>query len=338
MEINAVQSLQINKTNQNRQMSFGCNKNVFIEALDTFVKKQEQKAVQELNIAEKLKASISSIIENTNFINKGEHGEVFRVNDFWVIKLPINQKPVINSATLNTENMSAKLKTYYGDTIAQFGNVEVMKNAIGGSAEAIPAGVSRSCKTLQEQMKYYNDVYLEKFSNLPQSAYDNIAADFKELNRTTRNGKYLEFDTINPSNFVATDNEIKIMDELTQTSSREPNSVAKMLNVFTNSFDHETPAVFDMLATGRRKDIFKKCLLASEKAELPYGWSPQERSSLNEAMNLCGFQEDFSEVQRTLMNNRRKYSDMPERLKAAQEYLDNLGQEDLFYNTAHFFE
>lgn len=319
-----------------KTQSFKSIRSNFTSEFDSFAKKQVQ--LKEKDLVQKLKEIVAEKFKDrASFIHKGEDGQIFKIDDFLVFKVEHGKAPVVEKIYFNQDTKFDGLKTYYGATLAKSGNVEILRNA-SADKKAIPAGLVGEFANQSEKIQYYNEVYLQKYSSLPQSAYDNITADFKELNAISEEGKFFTFDTINPNNFIAVEDKIFIVDKLDKTSQKEGNTTAKMINVFINSLSHDTKAEFDVLSVGSRRNIFKKCIIAGEKADLPYGRSTQERQDLNDALQLCDIQENFSEIQRTLMDYKRKYPDMQERTNKISEYLDELTMEDNIFNTAHFFE
>lgn len=319
-----------------KHQSFHGLRSSFTEEFDTFVKKpitsDNKTLVQKLQdvIAEKL-------ADKKSFIHCGENGMVIKIDEYWVFKVEHGKIPKIENITLHHNPKLESLKTYYGEAVAKSGNIEILRNA-SGEKKAIPAGLMGTFGSESEKIKYYNDVYLKKYSSLPQKAFDDVAADFKSLNEINENGHFYSFDTINPNNFIAVNDKIMIVDKLDKTTQRDSNTTAKMINVFINSMSHDTKAEFDLMAMGGRRNLLKKCLIAGEKAELPYGRTPEEREYLNDALRLCDIQENFSDIQRTMMEYRRKYTNLEERADKISQYIDDLTNPDNFFNTAHFFE
>lgn len=305
----------------------------FSQSFDTFIKKEIISEKEEKNLINYFAEKVGEWINNGIF-GSGEHNLIYKIEDGkYLLKLPHNAKPNINKITVEQNEIAKNLKTYRGFTIANFGNVGILKNA-GKDKDLIPAGFAGKSNNMQEMIKYYNEVYLPRFSSLPQSSYDDVAADFAVLNKTN-----YTFDTINPNNFQArSDGKIVVLDDLEKTSEYRANSLSKMFRVFTNSLTHDIQASFDTMAVGNRRNLFKKIILASEKNELPFGASSADREELNLAMRLCNYDEPFSEVQRTLVEYRRKFPDMNTRLSKINEYIDELGVIDMRFNSFAFYE
>lgn len=307
--------------------------NNFSQSFDTFIKKENISEKEEKNLVNYFAEKIGEWISNGVF-GSGEHNLIYKIEEGkYLLKLPRNAKPNIDKIVIEQNEIGKNLKTYKGHTVANIGNIRILQNA-GKDSKLIPAGCPKSHANIQEMMRYYNEVYLPKFSSLPQSSFDDVAADFSALNKSN-----YTFDTINPNNFqVGSDGKIVVLDDLEKTSEYKANSLSKMFRVFTNSLTHDTQASFDILAVGNRRNLFKKIILAAEKNELPYGSSMNDREELNLAMRLCNFEEPFSEIQRTLTDYRRKYPDMDVRLSKIKDYLNEFGVEDTRFNSYSFYE
>lgn len=307
--------------------------NNFSQTIDTFIKKESISEKEEKNLITYFTDKLNEWISGGIF-GSGEHNTIYRIEDGkYLLKVPRNAKPNIDKITIEQNETAKSLKTYRGHTVANFGNVSILKNA-GRDKDLIPAGYAGTSNNMHEMIKYYNEVYLPKFSSLPQSSFDDVAADFAMLNKSN-----YTFDTINPNNFQArSDGKIVVLDDLEKSGEYKPNSLSKLFRVFTNSITHDVQAEYDLLAVGNRRNLFKKIILASEKNELPYGSSMSDREELNLAMRLCNFEEPFSEVQRTLTDYRRKYPDINTRLLKINEYIDELGMIDTRFNTCAFYE
>ncbi len=318
--------MQIN----NKIPSFCGYKSEFSKNLEKYISSGIRNEHKEQELADSFCKMLPEKMAEENEKGKGVHGVVYGIDDDYVFKVGRFEFPKLDKLQLLTDNFVENLKTYYGNVIAKIGDVEIMKNAFK-TKDALPAGVPRKIMSDSEKKSYYANVYLNRFSKLPQEAYDKIAEDFKILNFA---GK--EFDTINPNNFTADGNEIKIVDEIVDTGSYGGNNLAKMFRVFINSFDDEQAALYDVAAENGRKSLFKKLILAVEKSELPYAKGFSDRDELNLAMQLCGYHEQFSEIEKTLRNYRNTYFDMDERLQKVKEYLDELDKPDTV--TAMFYD
>lgn len=311
--------MQINNYNP----SFCGYKTDFSKKLNRYLSKETRDKDKEKAIVESLSELLPKKITDKNIKGSGWHGIVYGIDDDYVVKVGRRATPKVGKFVIPREKPIKDLKTYYGNIVAKIGNMTIMKNAFK-TDNILPAGLPGRWMDRGEKLAYYNNVYLRYFTSLPQEAFDKVAQDFKTLNKL---GK--QFDTINPNNFTADGKTIKIVDEITPAEVRNPNTLSKLFKVFVNSYDANTTAEFDYLAIPRRKELMKKLILASEKSELPFYTDMNDRRELNLAMNLCDYGYDFSQIQRTLLEYRKKYPDMDTRLQKVSEYLDSINNEDI---------
>ena len=314
----------------NNSPSFCGYKSEFSRKLEQYISSGIKNELKEQELTDSFSKVLVENMTESNEKGKGVHGVVYGIDDDYVFKVGRFSFPALGKLKLAADKINENLKTYYGGVLARIGDVEIMRNAFK-TKDALPAGLPRKVMSDAEKKSYYVDVYLKRFSGLPQEAYDKIAADFKTLNYA---GK--EFDTINPNNFTADGDEIKIVDEIIDTGSYGNNNLAKLCRVFINSYDDETAAVYDVAAAGGRKNIFKKLILASEKSELPFAKGYDDRNELNSAMQLCGYNEPFGEIERTLRDYRNRYFDMDERLQKVSQFLKELDEPDMI--TTMFYD
>lgn len=309
--------------------SFCGYKSEFSKKLEDYIASPINEKISETNLIGSFQDVLNRGMNIENEKGRGFHGIVYGIDDYYVFKVDKANGANIGNVKIEKNDLIENLKTYFGAIIAKIGNIEIIKNAFK-TDDVLVAGIPHTKVEPENFRDYYNNIYLKRFAVVPQNAYDKIAGDFKELNKA---GK--EFDTINPNNFVLDGNTIKIIDDITDAEGPSANNLAKLFRVFTNSYDANTIAEFDYSALGRRKELFKKLILASERAELPFGWSNKDRNELNLAMELCGYNEDFGEIQRTLMDYRRRYPDIETRLQKVAEYLEEFDEPDIY--TAMFY-
>lgn len=204
-----------------------------------------------------------------NRLGRGTNASVYRLDDEYAFKYHYRKDPNFKHFEAS-DNMFKKLKTWYGAELVKIGNISILKNA-DPTGTAIPVGVPFEINESEKIEKIYNK-YLEECLKIPQKAFDDIAVDFKVLNSIVRDGdikKGYSFDFDNPNNFVLENNIIKIVDDLNDHAYRNQNNVNQMLRMLIGEYNIYSPTVFENKLAPTRKEILKKCLLASEKAELP---------------------------------------------------------------------
>lgn len=325
MIVNFTPKIQSNNMATPHTPAFYGYRSQFTRELDKFIASTTKDTAEEKSLITQLKAMLPQITKPENEMGAGQYGKVYRIDDEYALKLPHKSKEISEEqVVLNNNTVIQKLKTYYGGFVAMIGDAKILRNA-RQSANHMPAGITDEITENWQKAGYYRNKYLNRFSMLPQQAFDKVASDFKTLSRERKS-----FDTINPNNFLADGDELKIIDDLENPDDKFFNSLAGMFKVFLTSFDRNTPAEYDVLAVGSRRILLRKIILAGEKNELDFGSTMPEINELNEGLRLSDIQEPWSEIRHNLINIRRRYPNMPERLNKINEYLDEI--EDTQYN------
>ena len=314
-----------NKPQYHSNISFDGYKSVFSKKLEQALQNASNQAYSGKEISYDFAKLYPKKSNPKNLLGKGSHGSVYRIDDYYVFKVS-SEKPVKIGDFQKPAVVSkySDLKLYYGDVIAKFGNVEIIKNALAGK-KSVNAGVPYDVKDWNDILRIYREKYLPAFTSLPQKAFDAIAEHFKKLNQKSNGAINYRFDTNNPNNFIKIGSQIRIIDDISITPVKDFNSPLEMLNVFVIKHKLGTKNIFDEKAVYMRKDLFKKCILASEKAELPYTSIEYKfvLDEYNEACKLSGIDKSFKEIYERLMNF-RNIPDMKIRLSALKEYLNSL--------------
>ena len=188
--------------------SFCGYKSEFGKILDKYLAEPVHNKAEEKDIIDVFSKTVSKKMSPKNEMGRGCHGTVYAIDDDYVFKIANRSTPRFGKLSIIADILVNNLKTYYGSVVARIGNMEIMKNAFK-TDDVLPAGLPMRWMSRGEKLEYYNEVYLKRFCELPQSAYDKLAEDFKTLNSL---GK--EFDTKNPNNFIADGNDVKIVDEI----------------------------------------------------------------------------------------------------------------------------
>ncbi len=315
MSINFTNNYPQNITFQRKNLSFKATPAQFSSELKSMISSTKKEPAAQKNLVETFKEILSQITKQENKVGSGEFGAVYKIDDEFVLKTALNKENNLGEFNLNDTSFSEKFKTYYGDFVAKIGDFKFLKNA-AKTNDSLCAGVKEGIFDSAQKMNYYREVYLNRFSKMPQKAFDEVAQDFKTASEFRKS-----FDTINPNNFLADGENIRILDDLQTPDDKFFNSFAGMVKVFLTSFDRNTKAEYDVLAVGSRRNLLRKIILASEKNELRFGASSAEREEINHALNLCDIQTPWREIQSDLCDMRRKYPDMSERLKKINEYM-----------------
>ncbi|MBO5435018.1 hypothetical protein J6A31_04275 [bacterium] len=244
-----------------------------------------------------------------NRIGLGAYGSVFRIDDYYVFKVYHNQKPELNGFKKNENNKFDDLKTYSGKVLARIGNVEIIKNVTRDKnkfvemAKPIDNGIPRYLKTLKE------------FASLPQKAFDTLAKDFQKLNEIKNPNLFYRFDTNNPNNFIKVGDKIKIVDDIDWVPTEEPNDLFNLLRIFIHKEGE----------SDYKKEIFKKCILASEKANLPMEAAHKYlKKFMDEICQFAYSKKTFNEIFERLTDLRKNIPDETSRLKEVKNFIEEL--------------
>ena len=156
---------------------------------------------------------------------------------------------------------------------------------------------------------------LKEFATLPQTAFDNLAKDFQKLNNIKETNLFYRFDTNNPNNFIKVGNSIKIVDDIDWVPTEEPNDLFNLLRIFIHK---EGNSEF-------KKEIFKKCILASEKTNLPMEAAHKYlKRFMDEICQFANTKKSFNEIFETLTNLRKNIPDTTSRLKQVEKFIEEL--------------
>lgn len=206
------------------------------------------------------------------YMGAGAFNKVYKIDDFYILRINncANHNNVFFERPDHTfENeMIAQLSCYYGNPIANFGDVQIMKNAIGDNDFIVAGDVMYTDKFTKRD--YFKNKYLPAFATLPQKAYNNLAKDIKVL---SDNG--YSFDMSNPNNFIKVGNEIRVVDDISSLYN-EFRFDTPMLYMFLNTDsaikDFEPQDIKNM------QTIVKKTFIAMQHAGID--WNLNEKSSL----------------------------------------------------------
>ncbi|MCI1274138.1 MAG: hypothetical protein LKG27_06880 [Clostridiaceae bacterium] len=269
-----------------------------------------------------LECLVARVLKNEEIIGSGQSGSVYRINKAYALKFPHNSEfEKDNVLILPDLEKYNDLKTYYGSKVAMLGDASIMRNA-DPNGKAVPAGLVNKIPDTEERLTFYRDKVLKSFANLPQGAYDDVAHDFNRLNKV---GKYC-FDTINPNNFLADENKIKIVDDLMNIpeNARNRNNMSVMIRALISKYTPDSVAEYDVFATGYRRNILKKIVKASEKYDLPYMSDIRDMDDLDVALKLCDMSETSQSFVPHLAAIRRRFPDEKLRMQEIDKYFENM--------------
>lgn len=317
MRINSITFF--NQPNNNNTPEFRGYKSVFSKTLDEVIVKGEASKEQKNKMTGFITRFVNNRLKYDRVLGRGLHGAVYKIDDKYVLKIDKGQTFYFpyDFLGLCKQNFS-NIKSYFGEPVTTFGNgIKIMRNV---STKHIPVGVPKNLAfkmTRNEMIDYYKNNYLSNFCELPQKTFDGVAKAFDLLNKKGKDKIHYEFDTINPNNFVLVGKQIRIVDEIYETSQPNPNNLTNLLKVFLT----DSALGYDASALGYRKEIFKKLLLASEKYELPHGY---DIINYSKCFNLCGIKDYPNNVLKNLETIRSENKNMKIRLQKISDYLNTL--------------
>ncbi len=240
----------------------------------------------------------------------GKYGTVFRIDDYFVFKKYHNYEPKFKPAKVNTKTIYDGLRTYCGKVLARFGNIEIIRNATRDRRDFV-----QMARSSQEGTRAYAHS-LREFCSLPQRAFDNLAQDFQKLNGIFEGHRYCRFDTGNPNNFIKVGNSIKVVDDIDDICPcQNPNDIYAFLRVFIQKGG----------GARNKKEIFKKCIMACEKYQLPIESAHKYLMKfMNEIFEHAGVKVSFDDFYKIIKNLRETCPNDKQRLASVKEYLETI--------------
>lgn len=321
-------NLSQNRYNQNNYPNFKGYRTAFSKELDIVLKKGSANKNEKISLVNRLQKILQTKTTPQNLIGEGNYGQIYKIDSKYVLK-KITRK-ITFAHTMNNIQKSdfGELKTYYGEPVAEFYDVKILKN-LSPNNNQIPAGIpKRFSQTYSEKdcQKYYETVYLPLFSSVPQKSYNAIAKDCHSLNQKHNGDLFYNFDFINPNNIVLTGKTLKIADDIAMVSTPDPNSTSDLLYVFLQRMSLTKPAMYNKKALKPRQEIFKKIVIASVKNKLALGDNTAYGKQIWKvvANELCNAKDDHLTIIDKLREFQTNIPSPQKRVKAAQNYLDKL--------------
>ena len=263
------------RTAKKQSVNFKGYTTLFSKELDKVLKNGRPQWKQEQKLVNLLNEVMGRKIKSANLIGEGHYGRVYKLDSKYVLKVLDKEQIFSGMLTGLSRGKFKNLKTYYGEHIAEFEDVYVLKNLSPHSLH-MPVGVPQKFSKVYSQKdceNYYAKVYLPLFAKIPQKSYNAIAKDCKELNKMSNGEYFLNFDYCNPNNFVLYGKSLRITDDIYNTSLENPNTAADLLEVFLDKMSRtETaPNLDDQNALYYRREILKKLVIAANNCKLPLG-------------------------------------------------------------------
>lgn len=300
------------------------NKNVYFQGYKSAFSKKLEEALTKNVLTPQEDKKLVNLLTNAykralkgGMLGEGYNSSAFRLDDYYVALIGSMSKedPIFShfqKGFLGKTEPDYNLKTYFGNTVATFGEIKIKKNALIKN-KGINAGTPINFDTSKKK-EYFKEVTLPEFASLPQRAYDNLAKDMLKLIKADK-----RFDYMNPNNFIKTGKSIRVVDDLKKYDGKD--ILQLMGDLFLDSVHVMQKYGFDANVTKVRKTIFKKCILAALKTDFTI-----DRNKIriyDYFCQICGIEKQFYDI---IMDLNKLKFDTPKNkyLKVAKEYLDTL--------------
>ena len=276
-----------------------------------------------------IKKLVQKRFQKKQSVGEGTQNRVVKLDDKYVLRVPINTYYYIDDKLLIIAQKFSNLKTYFGEPVAQIGNVEILKNA-SPNKRAISAGVPKHLPdnfANSDIASYYRNFYLPLFASVPQKSYDALAADIKKLSKmkdTETNLNY-SFDYYNPNNIVLSGKILRMTDAIEKTHQSDKNTVSDMFNIFLRQITVGVPAISSNILAPFRQEIAKKIIKAGMKSDLILTkHSPSSGVWDFTLKYLCAAKENSKTVFEKLNEIKRIARNQKELEKLTDDYLKEL--------------
>ena len=313
---------------QNILVSKVSPKNIFIKVLQGILGKPQITKADEDLFRRSFDYALSDIKSAKNILGEGFHETVYKIDDEFAAKLPMFNSSLKIWDTNEHLTLSKKeysdLKTYYGETIAQLGEVKILRNL----GKHTPAGVSDEAA----EMEYYFSKYIPQFAKVPQESFNDIAEDCARLNSRHEKGNYYYsvFDYMNPNNIVLKDDKLFWVDRI-RTCSKHPNTTTDLLNMLLCKYDcvtaipEHSEGFLNHLKEARM--LFKKIVVAGASANLPLKVNENSAEKvLQKLMTNLSIKKDYNIVVNSLEKT-SEINDKNIRVQATENFIDSLFKE-----------
>lgn len=298
----------------------------FGKELKTVIQRGQANETEQINLVEQLRKILASLTPDKQ-LGEGAHGIVYKIDDDFCLKVPRGNMPVVDKLLEIPSNIFKTLKNYYGNAVAKFNDVTIMKNVSSGG-EHIPVGIPENVaiKNIHaDNMAYYEMFALPRIADMPQKSFDEVAKDCAELNKLG-DGKYTyKFDYRNPNNFVIVGDSIRTTDDIERRFGNRPNSIADLLNVFINTTFLNCRANYSSIGEPLRRNLMEKIILAGMKNDLPLtsGLGSDEILWYTITEDLCKLKTPTNKIMEKLTEI-KAIPDAKKRIELTKEYLGKI--------------
>lgn len=244
--------------------------------------------------------------EQSKMGTSGMYGSVYRLDDYYVFKTYHVDRDLKTQPFKRVfDERFQGFKTYCGNVLARFGKIEIIANATRDKRKFVELA-----RASEQGAEAYGKS-LKEFASLPQKQFDMLAQDFAKLNGIADGHLFYTFDTHNPNNLLKIGRSLKLVDEISITPCEKPNDIFAFLRAF----------IQEGRDTDTKKAVFKKCILASEKSQLPMESAHKYLPShMEEIFENAGVNDTFENFY-TRMN---EFRGQKNHMELVQKYLENI--------------
>ena len=320
------------RNNDAGNINFKGYTSTFTKELETVLKQGRATFEQENMLVKLLHKFMQTKMSHQKLLGEGHYGKVYKIDSKYVLKVLDKEKNYADILNGLSQKKFKNLKTYYGEPVAEFYDVFVLKNMSPKTVQ-VSAGVPKKFAKFyseQECRAYYEKVYLPLFASVPQKSYNAIAKDCAELNKMNDGEYFLNFDYCNPNNFVLSGKSLRITDDIYKTSLPNPNTAAELLEVFLDKMSgFKYAPASNKESRPHSREIFKKILVAANKCKLPLG--DNIAGSLLEweviTQNICNFKSSYIDILKNLKWFQAEIPQERKRVIETEKYLNKIIKE-----------
>ncbi len=269
------------------------------------------------NIITPIYAQIKNSISKN--LGSGCRGSVFEINDKFALKFKYEPKTTESGVIALPDTKFSELKNWYGERIAIFMNDDssILKNA-NPDGTFFPLGKNTS--PIFKDKK--TSAAIELCSKLPQKAFDDVTTMMNQLNKMQTPNEKFTFDYRNPSNFLISDKEIRVVDEININEEHVSNNINSLLSSLLLREDPHSLYQFDLKLARPRKEIMKKAIAAALNSNLKL--DVQSAFETNYSLHLCNIDKKYSSFISDIEKIAAKSQTPEQRTAEIYKYFDKL--------------
>lgn len=302
-----------------------------VAAKDVFTKTKIDKKDEE-TLFDLLAKSYNELIKPERFLGSGFWGEVYAIDNNLAAKISrsaIDAKNFLFGDLKPGKNIFKDLKTYYGESLGQIGQFEILKNVGAHIPAGVPSKEVKNMNSIEECEEYYRNKYLPLFAKVPQESYDNLISDIAKLNKMKfSKDEYYIFDSRNPGNIVLVGDKLFLIDGMDTVNHPDYNTVGKLLEVMLYKLTTHRTIIEYGNSVKEGREILKKIILASEKANLPYDTRMSDENIWKQVLFNCNINMNTDDFIQNLEIIRGKNPDIKKRLPKVEKFLNGVFEND----------